>query len=570
VAHRKNKVIPKTPPSRIKKAARSRNALAISIGLLILLTVLLRVRLLEIPLERDEGGYAYTASQLLEGVPPFAEAYDVKMPFLYVLYAGFIALFGKTIAGIHLGLLIFSAMTAILIYLLGRRILDESAGLAAGVLYSVLSISQHVQGFVANTEQLLLPFALTGVLFYLKGTTNKPDVAESIGLRATAEEPPAENGSAGLFFASGLMLGIAFIVKHHAIFFAAAIGLHYLLKIYFNQPRKGVLLWKHLTHGALLLSGMILPFAIQTLIYVQLGLFDKYYYWLFKYIRLYNDFLSFAQGMEELWKSINELCGPMLLVFLMAASGFVAVLKNGLACKHRMFLSLFLVFSFLSVCPDLMFMPHYWILFLPALALCGGIAAGLASRLLKTEGWILTGGLVLLSGGYLIAKESDYLFNWTPTQISRECYRSNPFPESLPIAEYIRKHTAPTDKIAIMGSEPQILFYSQRKSVTPYIYTYPLMKNFPDALKMQKEMIRSIEQQQPKVIVMATISSSWMATSNSDSTILSWCNTYIPQKYQLVGLADILSPETVYRWDREVEGYAFQSRYWLGIFERRQ
>jgi len=365
------------------------------------------------------------------------------------------------------------------------------------------------------------------------------------------------------------MIGMAFIIKHHAIFFAAVIGLHYLLKILFNQSGMGARLRKHLVPGTLLVSGMILPFAVQTLIYVRLGLLDKYWYWLFKYPRLYSDMLPFSQGMGELRRSITEMFGPMLLIALMAAVGFTAIFWSESVRKHKLFLSLLSGFSFLSVCPTMLFMPHYWILFLPALALCGGIAASLASRVLKTKGWILSGGLVLLSCGYLIGEESDYLFRWTPTRISQEYYRGNPFPESLPVAEYIREHSAPTDKVAILGSEPQILFYSQRKSVSPYIFIYPLMKDFPDALQMQKEMIRAIEQQQPKFIVLVIVPSSWMRNSHSDMTILDWSGAFIQQKYRLVGVADILSPETVYRWERQTEGYRPQSQCWLSVFEKK-
>jgi hypothetical protein len=41
------------------------------------------------------------------------------------------------------------------------------------------------------------------------------------------------------------------------------------------------------------------------------------------------------------------------------------------------------------------------------------------------------------------------------------------------VASYLKEHTEPEDHLAILGSEPQIYFYSGRKSATGYIYTYP-------------------------------------------------------------------------------------------------
>lgn len=42
--------------------------------------VYVRVRLLNLPLERDEGEYAYAGQLILEGVPPYKEAWNMKLP----------------------------------------------------------------------------------------------------------------------------------------------------------------------------------------------------------------------------------------------------------------------------------------------------------------------------------------------------------------------------------------------------------------------------------------------------------------------------------------------------------
>src|SRR5881296_3567228 len=93
------------------------------------LTVAIRIRLLGIPLERDEGEYAYAGQLLLQGIPPYKLAYNMKFPGIYAAYALVMLLFGQTAAGIHLGLLLVNVASIILVFFLGRKLLDLNGGL---------------------------------------------------------------------------------------------------------------------------------------------------------------------------------------------------------------------------------------------------------------------------------------------------------------------------------------------------------------------------------------------------------------------------------------------------------
>lgn len=87
---------------------------------IILFTGAIRVRLLDVPLERDEGEYAYAGQLILDGIPPYAQAYNMKMPGIYAGYALILAIFGQTLTGIHLGLLVINTATIFLVFLLGK------------------------------------------------------------------------------------------------------------------------------------------------------------------------------------------------------------------------------------------------------------------------------------------------------------------------------------------------------------------------------------------------------------------------------------------------------------------
>jgi hypothetical protein len=83
--------------------------------IIIMCSVAVRIPLLETPFERDEGEYAYAGQLILQGIPPYDQAYNMKMPGIYAAYAVIMALLGQTHSGIHFGLLIMNAVTGLLL-----------------------------------------------------------------------------------------------------------------------------------------------------------------------------------------------------------------------------------------------------------------------------------------------------------------------------------------------------------------------------------------------------------------------------------------------------------------------
>jgi len=63
----------------------------------ILFIAAIRIRLLSIPLERDEGEFAYMGQLMLQGIPPYSLAANMKLPGTYAAYALIMVLFGQTI-----------------------------------------------------------------------------------------------------------------------------------------------------------------------------------------------------------------------------------------------------------------------------------------------------------------------------------------------------------------------------------------------------------------------------------------------------------------------------------------
>ncbi len=518
------------------------------LAVLVFVTVL-RVRTLDLPLERDEGEYAYAGQLLLRGVPPYTLAYNMKLPGTYLVYAGMLAAFGETETAIRFGLLLFNAATIVLVFLLGRRLFDAPTGIVACVIYALTSLSPGVLGMSAHANHFVIFFALWAIL---------------VLLRAVDQE------RAGNFFFSGLLFGLAFLMKQQGVFFLLFGGCYLL----WQEFRTRLTNWTHLVrHVAAFSLGAIIPFAVTCLVLFWCGAFSKFWFWTFSYSRTYATLLPLREAGLSLMVRLKTFAWPEHFLWVFAALGLVCLF----CCKglraQLLFLSGLLLVSVAAVAIGFYFRPHYFILALPVQGLLSAVAvrhcsqwAGL-SRLPKIIRQLLL-GLFLLTTLSLAAMEISIYH--TTNQINPRIYEGNPFHEAREVGRYIREHSAPDARVAVVGSEPEIYFYSQRRSATGYIYTYALMETHPFADQMQLDMIREIETARPEFFVFVNSQLSWMPEEGSGKTIISWAEKYWSEFYEIVGIVDTISDsKTRYVWDGAAKNYLPRSKNYIFVFRRK-
>ena len=121
---------------RVREGAALRPRLPawLAVATVVTVAAAIRLRLLDVPLDRDEGEYAYFGQLLLAGVPPYALAYNLKLPGIYGVYALILAVFGQTPAGIRTGLILTTSATTVATYLLGARLAGSAVGVAAAAV----------------------------------------------------------------------------------------------------------------------------------------------------------------------------------------------------------------------------------------------------------------------------------------------------------------------------------------------------------------------------------------------------------------------------------------------------
>lgn len=492
---------------------------------------LLRWRLLDMPLERDEGEYAYAGQLMLQGIPPYQLACNMKLPGTYAAYAVLMAAFGQSIAGIHWGLLLVNCAAILLVYRLGKRLFGTACALAACAAYALLSIGSGVLGTEAHATHFVVLPALAGALLLAR---------------------PAGSWRPATLWWSGLLFGLAFVMKQQGVLFGVFGALYVAARCW--REGRGLVL----KLGAFL-GGAAAPFAVTCLLLWRAGVFPKFWFWTFIYARQYAAESSLADGISAFTENFSPILKQNAPLWLLAAAGLVLVWRKRESRGAAALATAFLLFSFLAVCPGLFFREHYFVLLLPAVALLAGAAVRYRAMY-----WVFGAALVLSMG-----LQREFLFRLSPLEACRELYGRNPFPEAVQVADYIRAHSEKDARIAVLGSEPEIYFYAHRHSATSYIYMYGLMEAQPYALTMQNEMIGEVEAAAPEYVVQVSGNASWLQDEQSPTRIFDWWYAYGAQHYQLVGIADIISEKrTEYRWAAAAEAYQPQSSYYLAVYRR--
>jgi 4-amino-4-deoxy-L-arabinose transferase-like glycosyltransferase len=485
--------------------------------LVLLATAAIRLRLLQVPLERDEGEYAYGASLLIDGHAPFSLMYSMKLPGTQFAYATFLALFGRSSAAIRSGLLLVNAATTLLVFGLGRRLLKPAGALAAAAAFAALSLSPAFLGIFAHATHFVILLAVAGLLV----------------LHIALESRRRRH-----FAAAGALLGGAVLMKQAGLVFPA-LAICWWAWERRSRPRG----W--MAEGVSLCAGIATPLLATAAAVALAGTFTAMWFWTVTYAREYATALPFAQGMRKLGLAAARFGPATLPLLLLAAAGLAVALA-----RRSALLPLFLLCSLVAVAAGFYFRRHYFILAIPAAALLAGYAFDALAARARSAAVVA----ICAACAWTLFAERELLFALPPAAVSRAIYGENPFPEAIEIARYLREHTGERDRIAVLGSEPEIPFYAGRLSVTGHVYMYSLMEAHPFAGMMQEQAIREIESARPPYIVWVLAQASWLPQAGAPRLLPEWARRYVVQGYRVVGNATVVDlTHTRYVWGAAAE-----------------
>jgi hypothetical protein len=515
--------------------------------LLILLGVAaVRFRLRDMPLERDEGEYAYAGQLMLEGIPPYKLAYNMKFPGTYAAYALIMAAFGETASGIHLGYLLVNAAAIVMVYLLGARMSGRGAGLIAAGLYACFSLNRQVVGTSAHATHFVVAAVLPGLLLLLRG---------------------AKEGSRQVLFWSGVCLGAGVLMKQHGAVFAI-FGLCWVAGARWREDG-----WQRLAGRILCLAtGIAAPLIATALWLWHAGVFGKAWFWTIQYAHQYVT----EESDPGLIIRRIPACTPRFVYpcFCVAVAAAVMLWRRG-DRRRAWFAAGWLAASVAGVCAGFYFRLHYYVLLLPAVTVLTGVGIEGFRRYCAghRRPWLgaVPGVLAALVAAWTVYLDREVYFEAPPDEASKLVYPENPFTEARPIADYIRAHTAPGARIAVVGSEPEIYFYAHRHSATGYLYTIALMEAQPYARQMQEEMAAEIESSQPEYVVWVACAHSWEADRNSVPWIFGWWRHFVGAQYEQAGVVelDFSKRQTDYWWDEAARDHQPAAGAYICIYRRK-
>jgi hypothetical protein len=563
----------------------------IIVGLTILLVFAIRVGLRRMPLERDEGEYAYAGQLILHGVPPYKEAYNMKLPGTYAAYALIMAVFGQSASAIHIGVALINAASILLIFFIGRKILDEPAGVAAAISYALLSTSPSVLGLAGHATHFVVLPALAGTLLLLRARE------QAINEAFNSPDQQATNRFINYrILVTGLLFGLAFLMKQHGVFFGI-FGSLYLAFSHIYQPQSikekreygavgtprptipaevgrvpqsqlGLptaprrtsrhtaklppIAWPRLFKElAIFSTAFALPYLLTCLVLWIAGVFPQFTFWTITYALKYATALPHGIGNDIVRLTLETVTGSSVLLWIVPWLGALLMAwERRIATEHRFLLVVLLLCSLGSIGVGFYFRQHYFITLLPVLALLTGVAVSRAIRLVKHDitielfltlpVFLLFGlGIVLSLGG-----NGPVWFSMSPAEATESIYHTSLFSETRKLGDSLRSSVNQNSRIAVLGSEPEIYFHSRHRSATGYIYMYPLMETHAYSEQMQKEMIDEIESKKPEYLVYVDEPNSWLRQPASSHLLDDWWQHYWTTNLDLVQTIDLKPPES--------------------------
>lgn len=526
----------------------------IGLGIIICLIAYIRANFLNTPFERDEGSYAYCGKIILDGAIPFKDIGSQRLPGVFYSYALMVAIFGYTLKSLHLGFIILNMISALLIFLIGRRMLSNMAAVACALCWALLSMNLAISGFTIQSEHIVALFLLAGIYFLLRFFDHK---------------------SMLMIILSGFFFSLAFEVKQTSFFMGLFAGLMLVGKQFFEKDRQ----WKTIILSALYFSlAVIIPVAIDLFIVWKRGGWEDFNYWFFDIRKEYTSVITFDQGIDYLKAYWPSIYGSYKFIWILSFIGPVALLFTSVKPWIKISVIGFHLFGFFTVMPGNHYYGHYFLQWVPSVCIGAGSFFYAMEEILRVrfgfKAFSRHIALVVLIIGSVANLNAlkKYYFNSNSTQLLRQVYGLNPFPESKVIADKLNTMLKPEDKIAVFGNEIQMYFYTDKISPSRFAGSGSLLEfNIKKAEEWQNEFIHDVEKAEPRFLVFYSHAISWCANPNVKNLIFPWFDKFSAEKYNLIGYADMYDNTTNYVWapDIDMVNNPPKSQYRIFVFEKR-
>jgi hypothetical protein len=482
----------------------------ISLAIIFFMILAIRVPLLGIPFERDEGEYAYIAWRIGFDELPYRDWVDQKPPGIFWVYQLALNLPFEPVRAVHVMGMVFSAASACALFFLASRFMKQFWAIISAVLLAILSADPLVEGTAANTELfMLLPLILSQIALLSAVSENRRKIP--------------------LAMLAGALTGIAVAFKQVAIVNWPFLVVSYLIfAAATGRARRTLSFAAWSAVGAAAIWGFIGSYFM-----LRHGLKD-FIYNVFTHNLEYVKAVPWSARLEYCTETLKAISQSQMLIWFFSAAGFVTLCMTKKA-KVFLFLAGWMVASMVGVGVSGYYFPHYFQQMLPILCLTAALGAG------ELEGayfwkaapaWsrraILGMALVILP----VIVVYPFIFEYSPKEAVRKIYPSNSvFAEMPDLGKRIAQITRTDDQIFIFGAEPELLFYAQRTSATRYIFLFPLYGPYSDARTRQIETANEVSAKRPAVALY--LPNGLFFSPGSEQYFTKWSINYLRENFHV-------------------------------------
>jgi 4-amino-4-deoxy-L-arabinose transferase-like glycosyltransferase len=487
----------------LRPGPSARQTILVVVGL-ILIAAAVRLPQLNLPLERDEGEYAYIAWRLDHNELPYRDWVDQKPPAIFWVYRAALALPLEPIRAVHFAALLFAAASTCALFFLALRFLNRFWAFVAAALFTLLSADPFAQGTAANTEVFMMLPLILAQLAFLKAAENRHNVL--------------------LTLVCGALIGIAIAFKQ-----VAAVNWFLLIVLYpiFTAPEKR---WRDA--AAFALWSFVGLFAIAGIIAL--------YFWtrhglselvdnVFTHNLEYIGAMTWSDRLQFCSETVARLARAETVVWVFSVAGLFALMiaRKG---KWFAFLAGWLITSMIGVSASGYFFPHYFQQLLPPLTLIAVFGGEWLSELRPWRSSWIPGALFGLLLIVLPLKTLwPFWFNYRLADAVGKIYPGNFFAEMPEFAARIAQVTSPEQRVFVFGAEPELLFYAQRLSATRYIFLFPLYGPYRNAREKQIVAANEIQRAAPAAAVY--VPNDLFFNPGSDQYFTDWSLSYLQQNF---------------------------------------
>jgi 4-amino-4-deoxy-L-arabinose transferase-like glycosyltransferase len=444
-----------------------------------------------LPFGWDHGMMAEVGQTYLKGNLPYRDAWDIKGPFVYVVFAAAEAIFGRNMWGIRAFDTAIMVSAAAILGSAASRLSTPNYGLWAALGFLLL-FSSNIWFYTAQPDGWVAAAATFAIAPYLD-TNKHPTLFQALR--------------------SGFMVGLAALIKPIYIIFvlspAAAIALQ-------NKRRPS----EALLHWLMLASGISAPLVVILLLYVDQkalpSLIEVHIlYTMESYSHLGQ--ISFATIASALRAELRAepMSERLPLVTLAGLIPFIIAGIWNLRKSPIIFATLtswMCIAMFCLVFQGRFYAYHWYPLYPPAIILA---VTGLAGINIVAAQFSTMARLIYFSAlsiPLLIVPAKETL--WTAQHMlglttdaqyySKFQFREYNVNDQLEAVTYLSTQANPADELFILGHETIINYLSGLKPPTRFIFSLPLFDPGPFLHQYRLEALDQLDRVKPRYIIIGT------------------------------------------------------------------